>query len=208
MTTTGSEEFWEQRYRNAAVNEVSWFEPTPELSLRMLDAAGVGATDSVVDVGGGASGLAETLWERGHRDLTVVDVSPSAMAVARDRWSAGEQVRWVAADLLTWEPDRQWDVWHDRAVFHFLTDDDQRAAYRALLGRAVVPGGVVAMAGFAEDGPTMCSGLDVVRHTTTELLAALGDGMDEVASGRYDHTTPSGATQTFSWVVARRGSPV
>ncbi len=209
--TTERQDFWEQRYRTADVEQVSWFEETPDLSLRMLDVAGVTASDSVLDVGGGASALAETLWSRGHRDLTVVDASPSAMAIARARWPAGDEVSWVAADLLTWEPDRQWDVWHDRAVFHFLTDDAGRAAYRALLRRAVAPGGVVAVAGFAEDGPTACSGLDVRQHSPAELLVALGGGgggvdLEEVASGRHLHTTPSGATQAFSWVVARRVS--
>lgn len=209
VTTTEREEFWEQRYRTADVSTVSWYEPTPDLSLRMLDAAGVTAADSVVDVGGGASALAETLWRRGFRDLTVVDASPSAMAVARNRWPAGGEVAWVATDLVAWQPERQWHVWHDRAVFHFLTDEHERAIYRALLRRAVVPGGVVAVAGFAEDGPTTCSGLDVRRHTPAQLLAALGgaDGggdLEEVASGRHLHTTPTGATQAFSWVVARR----
>lgn len=207
VTTTEREEFWEQRYRTADPSEVSWYEPTPTLSLSMLDTAGVRVTDSVVDVGGGASALAETLWQRGHRDLTVVDASPSAMAVARERWLDGGEVTWAATDLLEWTPDRRFDVWHDRAVFHFLTNDDQRAAYRALLRRALVPGGVVAIAGFAEDGPTMCSGLEVRRHSTDELLAALGDGLDEVANGRHDHVTPSGATQAFSWVVARLRTP-
>ena len=204
VTTTERQEFWEQRYRTADPTEVSWYEPTPTLSLQMLGAAGVTPANSLVDVGGGASALAETLWQRGHRDLTVVDASPTAMAIARDRWPGGDEVTWVATDLLEWQPDRQWDVWHDRAVFHFLTGDDQRAAYGALLRRALVPGGVVAIAGFAEDGPTMCSGLEVRRHSPAELLAALGAGVAEVASGRFDHVTPSGATQAFSWVVARR----
>lgn len=197
------EEFWEQRYCTVDHSEVSWYEPTPRLSLQMLDAAGVRPSNSLVDVGGGASALAETLWQRGHRDLTVVDASPSAMAIARDRWPEGDEVAWVATDLLEWEPDRHWDVWHDRAVFHFLTDEDERAVYGALLRRAVASGGLVAVAGFAEDGPTMCSGLEVRRHTPAELLAALGEGLDAVATGRFDHVTPSGATQTFSWVVAR-----
>jgi len=208
VTTTECEDFWERRYRTADLEQVSWYEPTPSLSLAMLDVAGVTLSASVVDVGGGASALAEMLWSRGHRDLTVVDASPSAMAVARRRWPGGDEVTWVATDLLVWTPERQWDVWHDRAVFHFLTDEDDRAAYRALLRRAVAPGGVVAVAGFADDGPTTCSGLEVRRHTPAELLLALGGGadgdLDEVASGRDDHTTPSGATQSFSWAVARR----
>lgn len=203
VTATGREEFWEQRYRTADHSALSWYEPTPALSLQMLDVAGVTTTDSVVDVGGGAAALVQTLWQRGHRDLTVVDASPSAMAIARERWPEGQRVVWVATDLLAWAPDRQWDVWHDRAVFHFLTDDDERAAYGALLRRALVPGGVVTIAGFAEDGPTMCSGLEVRRHPPAGLLAALGAGFDEVASGRHDHLTPSGDTQAFSWVVAR-----
>jgi predicted O-methyltransferase YrrM len=204
VSTPEPTDFWDSRYRSADVENTSWYEPTPALSLAMLEAAGVTPADSVVDVGGGASGLAQALWERGHRDLTVVDASPTAMDVARSRWADGDKVTWVPTDLLVWQPQRQWQVWHDRAVFHFLVDDEQRATYRALLRHAVAPGGVVAVAGFAEDGPTMCSGLDVRRHTAADLLEALGDELSEVASGRHLHTTPSGATQAFSWVVAQR----
>jgi SAM-dependent methyltransferase len=204
VTTPDPQAFWGHRYRTADVGEVSWYEPVPNLSLAMMQFAGVTADAAVVDVGGGASALTETLWERGHRDLTVLDASAAAMAVARARWEGGDTVTWVAADLLAWEPGRTFDVWHDRAVSHFLTNPTDRARYAGLVRRAVRPGGVVTVAGFADDGPMTCSGLDVARRSPEDLLADLGAGFTEVGGGRYLHTTPSGAVQQFSWVVARR----
>ena len=198
--------FWESRYLSANVEEVSWYEPVPHLSLALLEIGEAEPSDSVIDIGGGASALAEALTTRGFTDVTVLDASEEALRVAQDRWSAAANVTWRVADLLQWQPDRTWTYWHDRAVFHFLTDPSDRETYRNLLLRSVPIGGVVAIATFAEDGPTMCSGLTVARYSTEQLVAEMGTGFVLISSGRYVHHTPSGAEEPLSWVVLRRAS--
>ncbi|HBU01311.1 MAG TPA: SAM-dependent methyltransferase [Acidimicrobiaceae bacterium] len=198
--------FWESRYRSTDVEEVSWYEPVPHLSLALLEIGEAEPSDSVIDIGGGASSLAEFLAIRGFTDVTVLDASDEALRTAQDRWSASADVTWIVDDLLLWQPDRTWKYWHDRAVFHFLTDPSDRETYRELLRQAVKIGGVVAIATFAEDGPTMCSGLTVARYNVEQLEAELGSSFGLIASGRYVHHTPSGAEQPLSWVVMRRTS--
>lgn len=173
------------------------------MSLRALDAAGVSPGSSLIDVGGGASRLVDALLDRGFDDLTVLDVSQTALTEARRRVGDRQQVTWLATDLLAWEPRRTWAVWHDRAVFHFLTDPSDRATYRGHIHQAVEPGGVIIVATFAMNGPEYCSGLPVVRYDSAGLAAELGSGLEVVATGGTDHRTPSGATQSFTWVALR-----
>ena len=195
---------WDERYRATGSESVSWFEPEPRLSLAMFDLAGTDRSGSAIDIGGGASSFAETLIDRGLTDVTVLALSDVALSIARNRLGNPESVHWLVADVTTWEPDRTWDFWHDRAVFHFLTEPEQRAAYRSLLHRSVPTGGAVAVATFAEDGPEQCSGLPIERYSVGRLLDELGDGLAEIASGRFVHTTPSGAVQPLTWIVARK----
>jgi len=197
-------EFWENRYRTADVAAVSWYEPVPHLSLALLELGGSQPNESVIDIGGGASFLAQSLNERGYSDVSVLDASNEALEIARSRWTESSNINWLATDLLTWTPERTWNAWHDRAVFHFLTSAVQRETYRATLRNAVIAEGIVAIATFAPDGPQQCSGVDVARYAPDELLAELGAGFELIASGRYLHHTPGGAVQPFSWVVARR----
>jgi SAM-dependent methyltransferase len=194
---------WDDRYRTVGVDQVSWFEAEPTLSLELLDLAGVTAAATVIDVGGGASRLAGALVARGHADVTVLDLSTEALDRARAGLPHPDAVHWVVADLLTWAPTRRYDVWHDRAVFHFLVDPRDRATYREVLRRALAPGGTVVVATFAEDGPTMCSGLPVRRYSADELLDELGPGLTPVATGRQVVVAPAGAVQHFTWVVLK-----
>lgn len=196
--------FWEGRYRSATIEEVSWYEPVPHLSLALLEMGEAVSPDSVIDIGGGASFLSETLTSRGFTDVTVLDASAEALRVARERWTGSSSVNWIVSDLLTWKPERTWTYWHDRAVFHFLTDPNEREIYRCRLRDALEIGGVAVLATFAEDGPTMCSGLTVARYSTQELEEEMGSGFGLIASGRYAHHTPSGTEQPLSWVVLRR----
>jgi SAM-dependent methyltransferase len=193
---------WNERYRTVGTEAVSWYEATPAVSLDLLDRLGVTAAQSVIDVGGGASALVDHLLDRGHTDLAVLDLSPVAMDAARLRLKDPEAVTWIEADLVRWEPPRRWDVWHDRAVLHFLTSDDERAAYVEVLRRAVGSGGAFAIGTFAEDGPTHCSGLPVRRQSATDLVDLIGD-VDVVESRRHVHRTPGGADQAFTWVAGR-----
>lgn len=202
MTPMAGAAHWNDRYQIVGSTSVSWFQETPSTSLEMLEVAGVTTADSVIDVGGGASTLVDHLLGSGHTDLAVLDLSAVALDVARDRVGPSAAVSWLTEDLLTWLPDRTWDVWHDRAVLHFLLTDDDRQRYVATMRRAVGPGGVVIIGTFAEDGPTECSTLQVRRHSPAELRDLLGD-VEVLAEHREVHETPGGATQLFNWIAAR-----
>jgi SAM-dependent methyltransferase len=195
-------EHWNERYRTVGTESVSWYEATPAVSLDLLDRSGVSAARSVLDVGGGAATLVDRLLDRGHTDLAVLDLSRVALDDARQRLRDPPAVTWIEADLVRWDPPRLWDVWHDRAVLHFLTSDDERAAYVGVLRRAVRSAGVFVIGTFAEDGPTHCSGLPVRRQSATELVDLLGD-VDVVETRRHVHRTPGGTDQAFTWVAGR-----
>jgi SAM-dependent methyltransferase len=193
---------WNDRYESIGADRVSWFEDRPAVSLELLAALGVGPQHAVIDVGGGAASLVDHLLAAGHSDVTVLDVSAVALGEARTRLGDPAGVTWIEADLLGWRPGRRWDVWHDRAVLHFLTDDSDRATYLDLLRRALVPGGGFVIGTFAEDGPTQCSGLPVRRHSTEDLLDLLGD-VEVVEQRRHVHRTPGDADQAFNWIAGR-----
>lgn len=192
---------WDGAYAQGETTR-SWFETEPAMSLRMIDAAGVEATASVVDVGGGTSRLVDSLLVRGHTDLTVVDVSSAALRITQQRLgAAADTVRWVHADIREFAPGRVFDVWHDRAVLHFLTTEDDQHRYREVLDAASAPGTVAVFGCFAPDGPTHCSGLPVVRRDAADLAEFLGDDWASVITERELHATPGGAVQPFTWAA-------
>jgi trans-aconitate methyltransferase len=193
---------WNDRYRSVGSTAVSWYEPSPIVSLELFDQLGVTSEQSVIDVGGGASFLVDNLLERGHRDVAVLDLSKVALDETATRLGEPPSVTWIEADLLEWEPSRRWDVWHDRAVLHFLVDNDDRAAYIEVLRRAVTPGGAFVIGNFAEDGPTECSLLPVRHQSADELVKLLGD-VEIVERRRHVHHAPGGADQPFTWVAGR-----
>jgi trans-aconitate methyltransferase len=156
----------------------------------------------VIDVGAGASNLIDSLATLGFSDLSVLDISPAALDLSRRRLGANALVTWLAADLLEWVPTRRYDVWHDRAVLHFLVGSEIER-YRRTLRRALAPGGAAIIATFAPDGPERCSGLPVTRYSADELTAMLGAGFSLVEQRREHHITPSGGDQPFTWVAAR-----
>jgi trans-aconitate methyltransferase len=199
------EAHWSEVYRSKPSDSVSWYQSAPEPSLRALERFGLPAAASLVDVGGGASNLVDALIERGWSDLTVLDLAEPALEVARKRLGQpAAQVHWIAAGITTWLPDRTYDVWHDRAVFHFLTRAEERAGYRRALLAGVAPGGLIVMATFAPDGPERCSGLPVQRYGPDSLSRELGPACELVDAWREDHITPAGSAQAFNWCVFRR----
>jgi len=205
MTGNDRASFWDDVYRRKAPEEVSWFEASPEVSLRLIDTVGAGAEGAIVDIGGGASRLVDALLARGFDDVTVLDVSAAALETAR--WRLGEaagRARWIVADVTRWEPERTYDVWHDRAAFHFLIDEADRRAYRDVLHAALRPGGHAIISTFAPDGPEKCSGLPVVRQDSETLASFLGAEFETVASFRHEHGTPCGAVQRFQFTALRR----
>ena len=202
----GDQAHWDDRYEAVGSQAVSWYEHRPQVSLELLGMLGVTPNESVIDIGGGASYLVDCLYEVGHRDLAVLDLSSVALAEARARLGDPGAVEWIEADVTTWQPERTWDAWHDRAVLHFLTSDSARTRYRSVLRRALVPGSAIVIGTFAEDGPTHCSGLPVRRHSPEDLSAFLDD-VEVVEQRRHVHRTPAGVDQPFNWIAGRVGTP-
>ncbi|MCV2490825.1 class I SAM-dependent methyltransferase [Geodermatophilus sp. YIM 151500] len=195
--------FWEDAHSGKDVDSVSWWQSVPGLSLDLVDRTGVGRDEGVIDVGAGWSTLTDHLVQRGHTDVTAVDLSRTALDTVRARLGdAGRDVALEVADVLDLHMGRTYAVWHDRAVFHFLTEPDERDDYRASLDRHVRPGGWVVVATFGPDGPTTCSGLPIVRYTH-EALAAEFPGYELVATTGDDHETPWGTIQQFTAVLLR-----
>ncbi|WP_183249110.1 trans-aconitate 2-methyltransferase [Bradyrhizobium sp. cir1] len=191
---------WENVYATKGEAEVSWYQDSPEISLAMIRAANADHDAAIIDIGGGASRLVDALLQDGYRRLTVLDLSANALDVAKKRiGQAASTIDWIVADAMTWRPTRTYDVWHDRAAFHFLTDPDDRAAYVERLRSAVSPGGQVIIATFAPDGPEKCSGLPVQRHDSASLAAELGPAFELVETRSETHHTPWHSTQAFQF---------
>lgn len=201
-----SKEHWENVYASKAATEVSWFQPHAELSLRLIEEAGVPPSSAIIDVGGGASTLVDDLLARKFDDVTVLDLSGFALASAKARLGdRAARVRWIEANVLDASlPKNAYDVWHDRAVFHFLTDADERKAYVRKVLHAVRPGGIVIVATFADDGPAKCSGLPVMRYNARDLHAEFGAPFLLLGQERESHRTPSGGEQKFVYCFCRR----
>lgn len=191
------QEHWERVYAEKAAEEVSWFEPVPGASLGMIDEIDLPLDAPIVDVGGGASGLAAALVARGHSDLTVLDISAKALERARAGFPQADRVAWIVGDVRTHDFGRRFALWHDRAVFHFMVSGEDRRAYLIALERALEPCGHAILATFGPQGPSHCSGLPVARYSAAELAAAIGDRATLVSSHLHDHRTPGGASQQF-----------
>ncbi len=193
---------WEKVYREKSPDAVSWYQASPEPTLNALDQLGVDPRSSLIDIGGGASTLVDALLERGWTDLTVLDVAAPALEASKARLgSLADKVHWIVSDITTWQPERTYDVWHDRAVFHFLTEPRQREAYRKALLAGLATKGLLIMATFALDGPDKCSGLSVQRYDAETLAHELGPQLTMIANWREQHTTPWGSHQAFNWCV-------
>lgn len=198
------QEHWTRVYEEKAPASVSWYQPTPEPSLSALKRLRASEPSSLIDVGGGASNLVDALLERGWKDVTVLDIAAPALEAAKARLGPlADKVHWEVVDITEWHPDRTYDVWHDRAVFHFLTEPKQRDAYRRALLAGLAPGGLVIMATFALDGPERCSGLPVKRYDAEGLAEEMSDTLRLIEGWREEHVTPWGATQSFNWCAFR-----
>jgi SAM-dependent methyltransferase len=195
---------WDDRYERVGDVQVSWFQARPETSLDLIDSLGVDPSTPVIDVGGGNSRLVDELARRGFDDVTVLDVSATALCISQRRLGLTNVVTWLRADVVTWRPERHWGLWHDRAVFHFLTEAADRATYLDNLQRALLPGGSFVIGTFAPDGPDHCSGLPVSRYdpgALSETVLAAVPGATVSAWRHETHLTPSGATQPFTWIA-------
>jgi len=194
------EQHWNDVYTRKREDEVSWFQPEAKLSLELIGQCGLALDARLIDIGGGASRLVDGLLARGFEDITVLDLSLAALGKARERLGdRGARVHWMVADATAFTPSSSYALWHDRAVFHFLTLPAERATYLRALERGLALGGHLIIATFAPDGPERCSGLEVARYDAAELAAVLGPSFELVESRREEHATPSGGMQPFTF---------
>jgi 2-polyprenyl-3-methyl-5-hydroxy-6-metoxy-1,4-benzoquinol methylase len=196
---------WEKVYTTKAPEAVSWYRPHLETSLSLIERAAAARSASIIDVGGGESTLVDDLLVRGYKEITVLDVSQVAIELTNRRLgSAAEQVRWLVGDIteIELEPNT-FDVWHDRAVFHFLTAEEQRIAYVRQVARSVKPGGHIIVSTFGPEGPTKCSGLEVMRYDADSLHVEFGQRFRLIESSHEVHHTPFGTTQQFLYCYCR-----
>lgn len=196
---------WERVYKTKAADALSWYRPHLETSLALIERTAAGLHSPIIDVGGGESTLADDLLSRGYQNITVLDISQTAIDVCKKRMeAAADRIRWLVADVTLAELDsRVYDVWHDRAVFHFLTGMEQRIAYVRNVVRAVKRGGHVIVSTFGPEGPTKCSGLDVMRYDADSLHDQFGARFHLAGSSQELHQTPFGTTQQFLYCYCR-----
>lgn len=189
---------WENIYKTKELKDVSWFQPTPETSLSFFNQFKVSLTSKVIDVGGGDSLLVDHLLDQGYQDVTVLDISVSAIERAKKRLGdKSENVTWIVADATTFKPTERYDFWHDRAVFHFLTDEKDISNYIENAQQALKPTGVLVIGTFSEQGPKKCSGIEIKQYSETSMPDRLNCFFENINCTTVDHKTPSGAVQNF-----------
>lgn len=196
---------WDRVYEGKSPLQVSWYKDAPTLSVKLIEQCVASRDAGVIDVGGGASTLVDYLLAAGYRNLAVLDISGRSLEYARHR--LGDQaaaVEWFETDVTAFNPPRRFDVWHDRAVFHFLTAADDRRGYLDTLNQALLPGGFLVLAAFAIGGPSRCSGLDIVQYDAATLCGELGEGYALLDALSEEHVTPTGKRQKFEYFRFRK----
>ena len=196
---TESQNHWKTAYQTKRTNEVSWYQDRPEISLNLIDRTGIDRDSAILDAGGGASTLVDHLIEKGFKNVTVLDISSAALKVAKERLGdKANQAEWMEADITKGKlPPEAYDLWHDRALFHFLTQAEGRKRYGHTLRHSLRSGGHVVISTFSLDGPSRCSGLDVQRYDAKLLNAELGKEFNLIETVNEEHPTPLGTTQKF-----------
>lgn len=205
MAEPNLKDHWNQAWSTNDSTKVSWFQESPAPSLELIERHASDTACSLVDIGGGASTLVDALLDRGYEDLTVLDLARASLEIAKNRLGErASRVTWIESNVLDWQPDHQFDVWHDRAAFHFLTEKAQQDRYKEILDRNLKLGGLLILGTFAPDGPEKCSGLPVCRHDSASLSTVLGNGYELVEALSQDHVTPAGRVQHFNFSVFRQ----
>jgi len=191
---------WQNIYGGTSPLEVSWYENEPALSMQLIRNSQVALDAPIIDIGGGASLLADCLCGEGYINISVLDISAKALAYVQDRLGdKASSIKWYVEDITRFDPSQQFSLWHDRAVFHFLTDKSDRDKYLKVLKRALVPNGQLIIAAFAIGGPTKCSGLEIVQYDAEKLMTELGEGFELVEQRNETHITPANKEQKFSY---------
>lgn len=198
-----SKNHWENVYENKQPNEVSWTQDMPQTSLDFIASFNLPKDAKIIDIGGGDSKLADFLLELGYTDVTVLDISGKALERAKARLgSKASRVKWIESDIMDFEPTEQYDAWHDRAAFHFLTTPEQKDRYKAIIETAVKD--YLIMGTFSEDGPLKCSGLEINRYSDSSLLQQFAPAFTKIKCLTEDHSTPFGTTQNFLFCSFKR----
>lgn len=205
MSDFNRKEHWENVYKVKQLHEVSWYQPKPETSLYFIEKARLSKNAKIIDVGGGDSFLVDNLLDLGYTDLTVVDISENALERARKRLGTrADSVKWIAADVLEMELDGTYDLWHDRAVFHFVTNNSDIESYVSRMERYIQKDGILVLGTFSENGPLKCSGIDIKQYTETSLDEVTGDSFEKTECLTTDHPTPFGTQQNFVFCSFRK----
>ena len=202
--TMSRKEYWDHVYETRSPTELSWFQPVPSRSMTMIRDTGVPTEAPIIDVGAGVSTLVDVLLNSDYTNISVLEISVSAIAECRMRiGDDASRVKWLQADVLEWGPEERYYLWHDRAVFHFMTDQAHANNYLETMRTALVPGGYFVLATFGPEGPDRCSGMDVQRYSIEQLTKLLEDSFDLTSYETEDHTTPTGNVQQFLYSTWR-----
>lgn len=200
---TDSKTHWEHIYQTKSPEEVSWTQQIPEISLKFIHTLNLPKPAKIIDVGGGDSKLVDYLLEEGYENISVLDISSKALEKAKNRLgNQAEKVTWIVSDILEFQPDTTYDLWHDRATFHFLTQNDEIKQYLAITKKVVKD--YLVMGTFSDQGPDKCSGLDIRQYSENQLEAVFGDAFTKINCQRTDHVTPSGDAQNFLFCSFRK----
>lgn len=196
---SGNQQHWDKVYSEKQPTEVSWYEPMPEISLNLIRECNLKKDAAIIDIGGGDSFLAEFLVSQNYTDVTVVDISSKVIERAKERMcEKADEVTWIVADVSEFHPNKQYELWHDRGVFHFLMEENEKRNYLRSLKDSVKPGGYVILSTFSDKGPSKCSGLDVQGYSVGDMSKLLEQEFDFLSGRSFDHTTPSGEKQNFT----------
>lgn len=198
METFNRKEHWENIYQTKELKDVSWFEPTPQISLDFFKQYNVSTTDKVIDIGGGDSFLVDHLLDLGYQDVTVLDISESAICRAKERLGErANNVKWIISDAATFEPVEKYDFWHDRAAFHFLSDESEISNYIKTAKENINPDGVLVIGTFSENGPKKCSGIEIKQYSERTMTERLNEFFEKIKCISIDHKTPFDTIQNF-----------
>lgn len=198
MENFDRQKHWENIYQTKSLPEVSWYQPVPETSLDLIAELQIPTQAAIIDVGGGDGFLVDELLDRGYTDLSVLDLSQTALQRAQSRLGArAAAVHWICADVAHFSPGRTYDLWHDRAAFHFLTEPAEIAHYAETAAASIKPGGYLIIGTFSENGPLKCSGIPIRQYTETQLSETFGESFEKIRCFTLDHPTPFGTVQNF-----------
>jgi len=198
MENVDRKKHWENIYNTKNLTDVSWYQPIPTTSLNFLDEFKIQKDAKIIDVGGGDSFLVDHLLERGYSDITVLDISEASLNRAKSRLgSRASQVKWIVSDAAKFSPSEQYDFWHDRAAFHFLTDESEISTYIDAIQKSIKPNGVLVIGTFSEQGPKKCSGIEIKQYSEVSMTDRLKKWFDKVRCITVDHQTPFNTIQNF-----------